>query len=813
MKRFLFCAGILALAASCTQDDFESTSMQQSQLKGISFETAVAKTTNDPTTKGEYEVTTGEDGKKEFAFRWYGEQDRISIWSTNTKPYTDAGTATANPDWDLAQTASTYKATQSDKITGKFTGIDDKNILNFFYTPDKYEAEKDAKKRAAMQAKFFAVYPTTVKVAAVPTTNANYFLLNTLPDLTNQSQTNLVGSDFVEKMMMWSLTEGVEPSKDYTAVGEAIDLSFTRPYTAVVFSTKGVDDYQNDFGGLSSITMTMKGYDANGDGDYTDNGDINPSVLYYGGAQYKVNLDDLSKSTIVGNDGKEEIVVTSGNGKTANVTSANTELKLNVNNQKWSDENNAFMAIYNVNRDVYKGDAKESVDITYDFKNITLVQPLSTTANWPPKVNDFVGAPALDISSYPYLVTKAGTNAYGGRTLIVNKNNFSDIYDKEDDEVIVWNDEKVALSEITKIVSKVALSPAEMERLKEYTALVDIELAENTEIPEGTFTDENATLTTIKFKKVTTIESGAFDDEIKLTHVELPAYEFAAANANTIKEFLKPTHLEYLDMSAAKELSVGFPSTGFSLNGYDKLKTVIVNKDGLLVGSHAFANCSTLTTVTGKVTIDRQTSTSAFENCDALVTINVTGTEFAAATFKGCDKLKNVRLNGKQVAPTYVSAEAFSGCVALTEMALDNATAVGQQAFYNCTSWYGSKNAEGKLIVKVGAEEIGSEAFAGCTALVHIEFLSATTFGRNCLDVDPTKSGKELLQVQFDKEVKWNDATYNTNDPFGNTDFTDVEIFVNPEQDMDTWTSNSLILGTSATKNIIKVESVQRASL
>ena len=54
MKKLLFCAGVLALAASCTED-FETSSVQQEQAKGISF---VATDGNEAATKGHFE----EDG-------------------------------------------------------------------------------------------------------------------------------------------------------------------------------------------------------------------------------------------------------------------------------------------------------------------------------------------------------------------------------------------------------------------------------------------------------------------------------------------------------------------------------------------------------------------------------------------------------------------------------------------------------------------------------------------------------------------------------------------------------------------------------
>ena len=75
MKKILFCAGVLALAASCTED-FDTASLQQTQQEsGIVFTTgddAVA-------TRGEY---LDENGVY-YPF-WTAEKDLISVFSAGT---------------------------------------------------------------------------------------------------------------------------------------------------------------------------------------------------------------------------------------------------------------------------------------------------------------------------------------------------------------------------------------------------------------------------------------------------------------------------------------------------------------------------------------------------------------------------------------------------------------------------------------------------------------------------------------------------------------------------------------------------------
>ena len=104
MKKLLFCASILALAVSCTEDEFDSVAIKGEQYKGISFESSLMET---PQTKGslEYDAVAGKHN-----FFWYAEKDRIGIWSVNTKAKS-INTGSSVTAWIDANKAATYKAT------------------------------------------------------------------------------------------------------------------------------------------------------------------------------------------------------------------------------------------------------------------------------------------------------------------------------------------------------------------------------------------------------------------------------------------------------------------------------------------------------------------------------------------------------------------------------------------------------------------------------------------------------------------------------------------------------------------------------
>lgn len=775
MKRILFCAGILALAASCTEDQFESVQAPQNQLRGISFGAELAQT---PETRGD--LAYNEDAGT-YDFFWYAEKDRIGIWSTNTKTAINAnGTAS----FDKTKFVS-YKATQS-AARGVFTGTDDNNTLDFLYSPDQID-ENNPSDVEAKKSQFFAVYPTTSTVEDV---TGGKFRIGTLPALNAQDQTAKNGQAVTSNLMMYSLTEAI-PENDYDAVGEKIDLKFIRPFTAMIFKTEGVDDYAEYFGKLKTIKLEMKGYDKNGDGDTQDEGDIAPSIIDYGqsGVSYLVDTENPEKSKLVKNDGSDIA------DWTTDVPTAKSSITLNINGGTgldWTDADAAYMAMNSVERDAFvEADAKESLEITYDFDHITLpnYNPIATAANWPSVKgnNNFVGAPTLKIADYPYLVTKdRGTNE---RVLIVNSGKFGDIFfEGSNNTKIEWEEgmNPAVTTFNTIIVNEgVELSKAELALLKSFTNLKSIKLAENTEIPAGAFTQ--TTLKDIDFPKVTVIAKGAFGTSVELENVKLPAYGFG--DEVIAKEILKEGSLKTLDMSGVSAMNVGFPSTGFTLTNYTLLEEVTV-QDGVKLGANSFNGCTALATVNGKVEIG---GAAVFKGCSALVTVNVVNTDMKASAFENCSALEEILLDGQQVAPTTVETKAFAGCSALEELDLRNVTGdLGQQAFKNCSALYGEVVDGTKKVLYVGGEHIGEGAFDGCASLQHIEFLQATTFGKDIL----ANTSSTLIQVQFDEVFDTQYTSYNATTFGSNT--AGITLFINPSQPVSNYDDSHLFLkGTS----------------
>lgn len=774
MKKILFCAGLLALAASCAENELDSISGQNGASRGISFEGTLVET---PSTRGDlaYDEVSGLHN-----FFWYAEKDQISIWSTNT---TANGSNVGNNTtvWEPANSAK-YKATQS-KAKGVFTAINDDNILNFQWDAEAKDWTDPANEQYKSQ--FIATYPSIVKLAADKTDGK--FEFSGLPELADQTQTTLDGKDVTEKIMMISITKAVKENS-YDAVGEKIDLSFNRPFTAVVFRTKGIDkECAAIFGKLKSIQLDAKGYDKDGNGT-VDAGDIAGSYLDYGtDAHYLYDSKNPEKSKLVKADGDDIADMST------DVTGAAQSITLSLGGGSgldFMDGNLAYMAINKINRKVFvDAKVKETMAMKFSFEKIDLPKTIETDVNWPSTMNNkFIGGEGmtLDINSFPYLVT----NQTNDRTLIVNTGTFSQIFNAVGDKV-KWNDgaeQEYALTEFTKIISKVELTTEELAKLKGFTSVKSIQLAENTTIPAETF--ENLTaLVEINLPKVTTVAKGAFDAATNLTTVIMPSYKFADETINP--EILKKASLVTLDMSGVDQMSAAFPAKGLSLSGYDKLETITV-KDGLLVGASSFNGCAELTDVKGTITF-REDGAAAFKGCVKLAEINVTNTDIPADAFSGCVVLEKVLKDGKQVLPTSVGTQAFMGCVVMKELNLSLATAIGEQAFKGCAALYGVQDpAEGnKKIMYVGATTIPTGAFEDCKALEYVHFMEATSFADDILK--GCTGGSALKEIKFKKAFTLDSSVSYTAATFGNNTGV-VKLFINPNQSVKTFNNNTLIL-------------------
>ena len=803
MKRILFCAGLLAFMASCTQDEFEQQAISnEAQAPGVSFVGAFEQT---PTTKGEV-FGNG----MQLDYKWYAEQDQINVFAKNIVKGGTLGTGeTGTPinEWTAyignpaTNEAAIYKATRSQNNPW-FTGASDDNIL---YWPAGSDEENVSE--------FLAIYPRTVGFGL----DEDKVILSNLPSLANQTQESASeGNSVAEKTLMVAYETGYQnPKATYESVGERVNLVFGRPMGYLGWSTANYDSDEvlskvgesmsTYFGKLKSITLEAQGRDT-----YPN---FAPSILDYGTANMSIDLPTPDDKDIDWHN--LAFVDASGNpiNNWANVGGSST-VKLTYNGTEWKDGNVAYMLVSPVDRSDYRdwnygAGTDENMKVTYEFEHISLVVDNDSygdiagliSCNGAPSkggfkvrddwgYNEYYWPFTLDIAKYPYLVT----NHIGGygRALIINDADLAEDI-MTDDGKVYWNGEEISTGAFGIIISKVPLcdNDKEIAELQKFgSTLRKLILVADTEIPSKTFDRNKFTkLEEINFPAVTNIAVDAFvsfgkDGNNGLTTVKLKSYPFE--NRDIAFSFLDDDKLEYLDMSAAKYMNVGFPSRGFTLEGYSTLKEVVVGT--VEVGPNSFDGCAALATISpaegqeqGNIKLSNN-GFAAFRGTD-LATIHLVETpEIPAYAFYGCDLLKSVTTD--ETVLTAVNDYAFNGCVLLSSddpegyksITLDNVQTIGEYAFYDCKVWEKAKlqnttnigkcafkncaalngdtyeTEDGlRKVVYVGATTVGSGAFHMCTSIEHIEFTNATVVERGLLG-----GASSLIQIQFNQPFTCN---------------------------------------------------------
>lgn len=724
MKKILFCASLLALATSCTQDETLSLNTPD-EVRGIAFEVAEQL---------DARIQYDKDGDA-WAPMWYAETDRIAVWSNGT---VHGKTTNAGGAWNaLSSTYATYKATQSTK-KANFTAIDDTNLLTF---------QANNKKGA----KFYVVYPNvtgmtlSVDQAKTKSENDSLIINGALENLATQTIESAKGQN--KAIVQLAHAEATQ-KQVYESVGEKMTLTFNFATPVLKFGTSGLTEaYQKAFGKLTEITVENKGY--------TDAKDAKKSIAatpltYKSGAT--INVDTINWGHVIFGEGDAaKITVTIG--------------------QNWNDNALAPIAVAEADRAAYrKGAVKEAVETMFSFDNIDLTVKKEIDV-------DFVAgssfkAITLNMANYPYLVTKKGANP--GRTLFVNSGDFSDILTEKADS-IDWTDTEtaeakataVAFSEITTVVvaEGVVLDADDFKVLNKMTKVTSLTLNGNTSIPTKSLKGLT-TLTEINLPKVTTVGAEAFAAD--LAKVNMPAYAFGEGVNDML---LKASCLVELNMGATS-MNAGFPANGLLLTDFKKLTKVTV-KDGIKIGANAFKGCEALKTVSGVVDI---AGTYAFDGCKVLESIIIKNKDIKDGAFNGCAKLAKVYYENNKTAlvPNAVGKEAFANT--LVALDLSATTTIGDNAFLNNIKLVGSAyTGSVQKVVTVGATTIGASAFEGCTGFQFIYFANATSIGNNFLaDTD------NLKEVKFAKAFTYTGETAAAKTTFGNS--TEIKLFINEAQ-------------------------------
>lgn len=708
MKKILYGAALLALAAGCAENELDSISTQQNKIEGVTFKAEL----EEPATRAQWE----KEGAKWNMF-WYAERDKMDIYVKNAaigNPNTPVAGRANLTKWAVGNKA-VYKASRT-LGEGYFVANDQSETINFTWN------DAATPEATWFNPSFRYVWPANTKVELDATD-----LVATLPALKDQKQTDMNGASTIKYAFMSGKMDNVViPADSASGSDVLIGMKLTRKFPLAVYSVKNYDDYKDLFGKLKSITITSNGQ-KKADGrtvDATKKEDID----YGSDATWNLNTDAFKVGT--------------------SDVAQNVKLTIGKDGMEWKDGVTAFMTINAIDRS--KNTLKSNYSVAYEFENTTITDIFDTKSNWlggdVVRMSGSVANPDFDLRSQPYTLIKDGNADYilminpsftGKVADIIEGANVLDKYGN------IANMDKVAITNVKKLI--VAPDVEDPTTFAKFTALTDVVLENETELVKGMFNAKD--LKNLEANKVTKVDekfnanptTGKAYQPAYETLV-MPAYEFNESkviNSNFFNEQTKSS-LVTLDISGVQDMAVPFEDITLAFVGYEKLAKVTV-KDGVNVSQNAFKGCTELADFTGSVNLTTFDATNSF-NGTAIEEIEIEGTKIPDQAFYNCASLATVTFDSSKL--TSIGKEAFYTCSDLEYMDLANVATLGASAFEKSGLKAPNKNA---TVLTVGASKLPTNVFAG-TQVTLVRFTNATEIGSGILF-----ECKDLSQVRFDK--------------------------------------------------------------
>ena len=214
-------------------------------------------------------------------------------------------------------------------------------------------------------------------------------------------------------------------------------------------------------------------------------------------------------------------------------------------------------------------------------------------------------------------------------------------------------------------------------------------------------------------KNVRSISGYAFDDCHNLTSVSLRSLSFCAWSS--VNYYFGDQVTEYI-------LGAGIADVGNAFQNCSNISTITINSDSLI--NKTYSSSNNFGTIFGSQVSKyilgddvKGIGSHAFYNCSALSTIHISHnvTNIGNFAFYGCDSLSTVILNSNYLtSKTYSSSSnlgTFFGNQVRDFIIGDSVTNIGKNAFYNCTGLR-------SITMSDSVKSVGLQAISGCSGLV-----------------------------------------------------------------------------------------------